>query len=327
MNGSGGPLAAQGAAPVLEGLPPPPPPPLAVAVPNVSEGREPDTIAALADACRVPGARVVNVHSDPDHNRSVLTVVGEPLALADALVELAAECVDRIDLRRHRGAHPRVGALDVVPVVTLDDEDVPLASEIATGVATRLGDELNLPVFLYGALATDPAHALPRDFRREGLEELGRAIDEGRLVPDHGPPRLHPTAGAVLVGVRPPLIALNVWLPDASLTDARAIAARVREAGGGPPGVRALGLYLPEAGMAQVSMNLEDHRQAPPAAAIAAVRAAADSLGVESGEAELVGLAPRAALRGPSPSALGIRGMRPGQILELRVPGLGRRRA
>ena len=327
MNGSGGPLAAQGAAPVLEGLPPPPPPPLAIAVPNVSEGRDAETIAALADACRVPGARVVDVHSDPDHNRSVLTVVGEPLALADALVALAAECLDRIDLRRHQGAHPRVGALDVVPVVTLDDEDVPLASEIATGVATRLAGELNLPVFLYGALATDPAHVLPRDFRREGLEELGRAVDEGRLVPDHGPPRLHPTAGAALVGVRPPLIALNVWLPDASLTDARAIAARVREAGGGPPGVRALGLYLPEAGMAQVSMNLEDHRQAPPAAAIAAVRAAAESLGVESGEAELVGLAPRAALRGPSPSALGIRGMRPGQILELRVPGLGRGRA
>ena len=206
-----------------------------------------------------------------------------------------------------------------MPVVTLDDEDVPLASEIATGVATRLGGELNLPVFLYGALATDPAHALPRDFRREGLEELGRAVEEGRLVPDHGPPRLHPTAGAALVGVRPPLIALNVWLPDASLTDARAIAARVREAGGGPPGVRALGLYLPEAGMAQVSMNLEDHRQAPPAAAIAAVRAAAESLGVESGEAELVGLAPRAALRGPSPSALGIRGMRPGP--DPRAPG------
>jgi glutamate formiminotransferase len=311
---------------VLEGLPPPPAPPLAVAVPNVSEGRDPEAIAALADACRVPGARVVDVHSDPDHNRSVLTVAGEPLALADALVALAAESVDRIDLRRHRGAHPRLGALDVVPVVTLDDDDVPLATEIATGVATRLGDELNLPVFLYGALAADPARALPRDFRREGLEELGRALEEGRLVPDHGPPRLHPTAGAALVGVRPPLIALNVWLPEASLTDARAIAARVREAGGGPPGVRALGLYLPEAGMAQVSMNLEDPRQAPPAAAIAAVRAAAESLGVESGEAELVGLAPREALLGPSPSALGIHGLRPGQILELRVPGLGRGR-
>jgi glutamate formiminotransferase/glutamate formiminotransferase/formiminotetrahydrofolate cyclodeaminase len=316
-------MAAQGPAALLEqGLPPSPASPLAVAVPNVSEGRDHEAIAALADACRVPGARVVDVHSDPDHHRSVLTVVGEALALQDALVALAGECVERIDLRRHQGAHPRVGALDVAPIVTLDDEDVPLAREIATGLAGRLGAELSLPVFLYGAVASDPARSLPRDFRRGGLEELGRAIEAGELVPDHGPHRLHPTAGAALVGVRPPLIALNVWLPDGTLTDARAIAARVREAGGGPPGVRALGLYLPEAGMAQVSMNIEDHRAAPPAVAIAAVRSAADALGVESGDAELVGLVPRDALRGPSPSALRIAGMRPGQILELRVPGL-----
>jgi glutamate formiminotransferase / 5-formyltetrahydrofolate cyclo-ligase len=319
-------MAVQGPGALLEeGLPPSPASPLAVAVPNVSAGRDPQAVAALADSCRVPGARVVDVHSDPDHDRSVLTVVGEALALQDALVGLAGECLERIDLRRHQGVHPRVGALDVAPIVALDDEDVPLACEIATGLAGRLGEELNLPVFLYGEVATDPDRTLPRDFRRGGLEELGRAIEEGELTPDHGPPRLHPTAGAVLVGVRPPLIALNVWLPDGTLTDARAIAARVRESGGGPPGVRALGLYLPEAGMAQVSMNIEDYRAAPPAVAIAAVRAAAEALGVDSGDAELVGLTPRDALRGPSPSALRIRGMRPGQILELRVPGLRRR--
>jgi glutamate formiminotransferase len=325
VNGSDGPTAAQGQAALLEeGLPASPAAPLAVAVPNVSEGRDPAAIAAMADACRAAGARVVDVHSDRDHDRSVLAVVGEPLALQDALVALADECLERIDLRRHQGAHPRIGALDVAPIVALEDEDVPLACEIATGLAGRLGAELNLPVFLYGEVATDPARTLPRDFRRGGLEELGRAIDEGELAPDHGPHRLHPTAGAVLVGVRPPLIALNVWLPDGTLTDARAIAARVRESGGGPPGVRALGLYLPEAGMAQVSMNIEDHRAAPPAAAIAAVRAAAEALGVESGDAELVGLTPRAALLGPSPSALRIHGLRPGHILELRVPGLRR---
>ena len=134
--------------------------------------------------------------------------------MADALVAARRQCLDRIDLRRHRGAHPRVGALDVVPVVTLDDEDVPLASEIATGVATRLGNELEPAGLPLRRPRDRPGHALPRDFRREGLEELGRAVDEGRLVPDHGPPRLHPTAGAALVGVRPPLIALNVWLPE-----------------------------------------------------------------------------------------------------------------
>jgi glutamate formiminotransferase len=307
------------------GLPPSPASPVAIAVPNVSEGRDPAAIAALADACRVPGARVVDVHSDPDHHRSVLTVVGEPLALQDAMVALAGECIDRIDLRRHRGAHPRVGALDVVPLVALEQEDVPLASEIATGLAARLGGELNLPVFLYGDVASDPQRSRPHDFRRGGVDELERAVEDGALVPDEGPPRLHPSAGAVLVGVRPPLIALNVWLPDGTLTEARAIAARVRESGGGPPGVRALGLYLSDAGMAQVSMNLEDYRAAPPAAAIAAVRAAAEAVGVESGDAELVGLVPREALLGPSPSALRIAGVRPGQILELKLPGLGRR--
>ena len=301
-----------------DALPDAPRHPEAYAVPNVSEGRDRHTIQALVDACRVPRVRVLDVHSDPDHHRSVITLSGESIAVQDALVSLAGECVDRIDLRRHRGAHPRVGALDVAPIVSLDDDDRPLAAEVATGLAGRIGTDLNLPVFLYGAVATDPERTRPHDFRRDGLEELERAVDEGELVPDAGPHRVHPTAGAVLVGVRPPLIALNVWLPEGTLTEARAIAARVRESGGGLPGVRALGLYLPEAGTAQVSMNIEDHRAAPPALVIAAVRAEAERLGIEAGEAELVGLIPREALLGgPSPSALGIRGFRPGMVVDL----------
>ncbi len=309
---------AQGRAALLDAsLPPAPAPPTAYSVPNVSEGRDPETIEALVDACRRPRVHVLDVHSDPDHHRTVISLAGEPLALQEALVSLAGECVDRIDLRRHRGAHPRTGALDVAPIVAIDDDDIPFASEIARGLAGRLAADLNLPVFLYGAVATNE-RARPRDFRRGGLEELTRAVAEGELVPDAGPPRLHPSAGAVLVGVRPPLIALNVWLPDGTVTEARAIAARVREAGGGPPGVRALGLYLPEAGMAQVSMNIEDRKAAPPAVVIAAVRAEAERLGIEAGEAELVGLIPGDALRGgPSPAALGLTGFRPGQLLEL----------
>ena len=299
-------------------MPPAPAPPTAYSVPNVSEGRDAETIRALADACRRPRVHVLDVHSDPDHHRSVITIAGEPLALQEALVSLAGECVDRIDLRRHRGAHPRTGALDVAPIVAMTDDDIPFASEIAVGLAGRLAADLNLPVFLYGAVSTHPDRTRPRDFRRGGLEELGRAVADGEIVPDAGPPRLHPSAGAVLVGVRQPLIALNVWLPEGTLTEARTIAARVREAGGGPPGVRALGLYLPEAGMAQVSMNIEDRRAAPPATVIALVRAEAERLGIEAGEAELVGLIPGDALRGgPSPSALGIAGFRPGQLLEL----------
>jgi len=318
VNDREGARGSQGHAAVWDDpLPESPRHPDAYAVPNVSEGRDPHTIDALVDACRVPRVRVLDVHSDPDHHRSVITLTGESIAVQDALVSLAGECVDRIDLRRHRGAHPRVGALDVAPIVALDDEDEPLATEIALGLANRIGTDLNLPVFLYGRVATDRDRARPMDFRRMGLEELERLIEEGDLVPDAGPPRLHPTAGAVLVGVRPPLIALNVWLPEGTLTEARAIAARVRETGGGPPGVRALGLYLPEAGMAQVSMNIEDHRAATPAQVVQAVRTEAERLGIEAGEAELVGLIPRdALLGGPTPAALGIRGFRPGMVID-----------
>jgi glutamate formiminotransferase len=307
-------------------MPSAPPRPLALAIPNVSEGRDEETIHALADSCRLPGVRVLDVHSDRDHHRSVITVAGEPLALQDAMVCLAWECLDRIDLRRHRGVHPRIGALDVAPFVALTPDDIPMATDLARGLATRIGEEINLPVFLYGFPATSPERTRPRDFRRGGLEALEAALDAGSIVPDAGPPRLHPTAGAVMVGARPPLVAWNVWLPDGALEDARAIAARVREAGGGLPGVRALGFYLPEAAAAQVSMNLEDIARTPPALAVASVRAEADRLGVATGDSELVGLVPGAALRyGPSPSALGLRGFRPGQVLEAQMPGLGKR--
>lgn len=228
---------AQGRTALLDApLPASPVLPTAYSVPNVSEGRDPETIRALVDACRRPRVHVLDVHSDPDHHRTVISLAGEPLALQEALVSLAGECVDRIDLRRHRGAHPRTGALDVAPIVAIDDDDVPFASEIARGLAGRLAADLNLPVFLYGAVATDPGRTRPRDFRSGGIEELTRAVAEGELVPDAGPPRMHPSAGAVLVGVRPPLIALNVWLPEGTVTEARTIAARVREAGEGLPG-------------------------------------------------------------------------------------------
>jgi glutamate formiminotransferase len=297
-----------------------------LAVPNVSEGRDPATIAALVDACRTPGVRVLDVHSDPDHHRSVITLVGNPMAIQDSLVELAGECVDRIDLRRHRGVHPRIGALDVAPIVALDPDDTELASEVAEGLAGRLGRELNLPVFLYGALSHDPQRVWPRDFRRGGLEALEAAIDDGSLVPDAGPTRLHPSAGAVLVGVRGPLIAWNIWLPEGSLAEARAIADRVRESSGGLPGVRALGLYLPEKGMAQVSMNIEDYRRSPPQAVVAAVRREADRLGVELGDSELVGLISAEAFGGVRPSTLGLPGFRPGQLLDAQAPELVRHR-
>ena len=173
MNDREGARGPQGRAAVADdALPESPRHPEAYAVPNVSEGRDPHTIQALVDACRLPRVRVLDVHSDPDHHRSVITLTGDSIAVQDALVNLAGECVDRIDLRRHRGAHPRIGALDVAPIVALDDEDEPLAAEIARGLAGRIGTDLNLPVFLYGHVATDPDRARPMDFRRVGLEEL-----------------------------------------------------------------------------------------------------------------------------------------------------------
>ena len=167
MNDRGAPREPQAASALADLVPVPPlRAPLAYAVPNVSEGRDRATIEALVDACRVPGMRVLDVHSDADHHRSVITIAGDPWALQDALVALAGECIDRIDLRRHRGAHPRLGALDVAPIVALTDDDMPLAGEIAAGLAERLGAELNLPVFLYGdELATDPERTRPFDFR------------------------------------------------------------------------------------------------------------------------------------------------------------------
>lgn len=299
-------------------------PPQVLAVPNVSEGSDPEIIAQLTQAAALPRVRVVDVHSDADHDRTVITLVGPPMDIQDALVELAGACIDLIDLRRQRGVHPRVGALDVAPLVALTPDDEALASEVALVVADRIGNELNLPVFLYGALVADPQRNRPHHFRSEGIDGLERAMEEGRLRPDAGPERLHPTAGAVLVGMRPPLIAWNVELPDASLADARAIADRVRETGGGYPGLRALGLYLPERGVAQVSMNLEDYRVTSPARAVHAVRREAERLGVRVGSSELVGMIPRAALRGTSPQALGLRSFTPAQVLEARCPDLRR---
>lgn len=287
-----------------------------VAVPNVSEGRDPGRIRELAAAARAPGVRLIGVHSDPDHDRTVLTITGRPGDLLEGLTGLAEASMDLIDLRRQRGAHPRVGALDVAPVVVLDQDDADPARGLATALAARIGEGLAIPVFLYGDVAADPARARPHGFRAGGTEGLERAIAEGDLEPDAGPPRLHPTAGATLVGVRPPLIAWNVWLPEASLGDARALAARLREAGGGLPGVRALGVWLPEAGMAQLTMNLELPRLAGPPEVMDQVRTEAGRLGIGLGESELVGLVPRAALGGRSPAELGLRSLRPGQVLE-----------
>jgi len=287
------------------------------AVPNFSEGRERATIDAIGSALAAH-AELLDVHSDEDHNRSVYTLVGEAEQLVDALLAGVAVARERIDLRRHEGAHPRIGAADVVPLVPIRREDSERARAAAVETARRLGEELSLPVFLYGDLA--PGRG-PAFFRRGGPQELQRRIDAGELAPDFGPRRLDPAAGGVIVGARAPLIAFNVYLSGDDLEAAREIAAVVRERGGGFPGVRALGLRLPRAGRVQVSLNVEDWEAAALHEIVAAVEreAAARGLGVLG--SELVGLMPAGAAVAAAGSLLRIAGFDSSRVLELRLLG------
>jgi glutamate formiminotransferase len=269
------------------------PPPVLLAVPNVSEGRDAAILEAIGRAYAGAGARVLNVHSDPDHGRTVFTLAAPPPTLADALVAGAREAVARIDLRVHAGMHPHVGAVDVAPVVHLHEADRGAAVAAALVVADRLGEEVGVPVFLYGVLAGGRTRA---QLRGGGPQRLAGRVKAGELRPDFGPPALHPSAGATLVGARPPLVAFNLELaPPTTREDARRIAAAVREGGTeGLPGLRALGLDLPaRGGVAQVSCNVEDHLAVPLARLLAAVERHAPVA-----EAELVGLAPAAAFDG-----------------------------
>jgi len=285
------------------------------AVPNFSEGRDPTAIAAIGAALS-GRAELLDVHSDHDHHRSVYTLVGDDDALVDALLAGIAVARERIDLRRHEGVHPRIGAADVVPVVPLRPDELPRARSAALRLAERVGEELRLPVFLYAETGRGRG---PAFFRRGGPAELQRRIDAGELRPDFGPDRLDERAGAVLVGARRALIAFNVNLRGADVDVARAIAAVVREAGGGFPGVRALGLRLETAGHAQVSMNVEDWEAAALHQIVARIEAEAAARGAEVAGSELVGLMPAGAAVAAAGAMLRIDGFDPSHVLELRL--------
>ncbi|MBA2360422.1 MAG: glutamate formimidoyltransferase [Actinobacteria bacterium] len=284
-------------------------------VPNFSEGRDESTIEALGQALS-QDVRLLDVHSDVDHHRSVFTVVGQDDALVEALLAAVLCARDRIDLRRHDGAHPRIGAADVVPVVPLGPEDDERAKAAALRLAARIGKELGLPVFLYGELA--PGRG-PATFRQGGTDGLAQRVADGEVVPDFGPPELHPSAGGVIVGARRPLIAINVDLLGATLEDARAIASAVRERDGGFPGVRAMGLDLPRAGRIQVSMNVEDWEAAALHEIVARIEVEAASRGAEIGRAELVGLMPAGAAAAAAGSLLRIDGFDSSRLIETRL--------
>jgi glutamate formiminotransferase len=286
-------------------------------VPNFSEGRNASAIDSIGKSLSAH-AKLLDVHTDVDHNRSVFTLVGDEAALVEALLAGIACARDCIDLRTHGGAHPRIGAADVVPIVPVVPSDMERARATALELGRRIGEELGLPVFLYGELAPDRG---PAFFRRGGPEELQRRIDDGEVEPDFGPPRLHEAAGGVIVGARRPLIAFNVNLSDANVEAAKAIARVIRERDGGFPGVRALGLELLEAGHAQVSMNVEDWEASALHEIVAAIEREAAALGVGIAGAELVGLMPAGAAASAAGAALHIDGFDASRLLELRLLG------
>jgi glutamate formiminotransferase/glutamate formiminotransferase/formiminotetrahydrofolate cyclodeaminase len=281
-------------------------------VPNFSEGRDAATIDAIGGALAAH-ARLLDVHADADHNRSVFTLVGSEAELLDALLAGVHVARERIDLGGHEGAHPRIGAADVVPIVPLRPDDMDRARAAAALVGERIAAELGLPVFVYS-----PPERGPAFYRRGGTAELQRRLDAGGLAPDYGPPRLHESAGGVILGARRPLIAFNVNLRG-ELSVAREVAGLVREKGGGFPGVRALGLDLPRAGLVQVSMNVEDWEAAALHDIVARIEREATSRGAEVVGSELVGLMPAGAAAAAAGAALRIDGFDRSHVLELRL--------
>jgi glutamate formiminotransferase len=285
-------------------------------VPNVSEGRDLAVVAAVGQAFARRG-RLLDVHSDPDHHRSVYTIVADEEALVETLLSGVAAAAELIDLRHHDGIHPRIGAVDVVPIVPLPGGEVASAVELAQELGRRIGEEIGLPVFLYGASA---AGLRPAFFRRGGPEELQRRLDAGELRPDFGPARLDPRAGGVLVGARPLLIAFNVELAAGDLADAQAVAAAIRASSGGLPGVQALGLVLPGTGRVQVSVNVIDVDATPLVDVVRRVRELAAERGVDVGPSELVGLMPESAVA--DPADLGLASLPDDRVLERRLDAL-----
>jgi glutamate formiminotransferase len=265
------------------------------AVPNFSEGRDPAVVDAIVSAVHSAGAYVLDWSADADHHRSVVTIVGSPLSVENAAVAAARVARDCIDLRRHEGVHPRVGALDVLPFVPLAGLTMDDARASARRVGQRLADELGVPVFFYGAASDPPGRTLGM-LRRGGFETLAAGWPPDRrpdLLPAHWEHAgAHPTAGIACVGARELLLAWNVFVTGIDHAAAARIARQLRETGGGFPGVRALALRLPRAGRVQISMNLENVRLTPPMDVFRAIEAHVTAAGGTIEETEVIGMMP-----------------------------------
>jgi glutamate formiminotransferase len=288
-------------------------------VPNVSEGRDVAVIEALGQAVRDAGARLVDVHRDADHHRSVFTFLGEPKAVEDAALALARAAVRLVDLTRHRGVHPRVGSLDVVPFVPLRGASMNDAVTAARRMGRAFAAECAVPVFFYGEAATAPDRRELPAVRRGAIDGLAARLVDPRWRPDEGPATLHRTAGAALVGARGPLIAFNAVLDTPSEAIAGAIARAIRESSGGLPAVRALGVVLARRSLAQVSTNLLDHRRTAPATVARRIEDEARARGARVIDYELVGCAPADALTDWPRDLAPIAGLSPTQLLDPRL--------
>ncbi|MBA2254256.1 MAG: glutamate formimidoyltransferase [Chloroflexi bacterium] len=312
-------------------------------VPNFSEGRRAKVIDRLEKAIgNIPSVYLLDRTSDVDHNRSVITFAGAAREVTEAMEAATAVAVEHIDLRVHRGQHPRMGAVDVIPFVPLGETTMLECVELARSFGARLAERFSLPVYLYGKAATRADRTVLSDIRKPQFEGLRESMAEPGRTPDYGPPRVHPSAGAVAVGARPFLIAYNVNLESDDLELAKRIAQRVRERSGGLPRVQALGLAMEDLGIAQVSMNLLDHTVTPMWRVWEEVSGLAEAEGVRVRESELIGMAPVAALNdvadhaavprhlpveariGKAAQTLRIRGFRVEQVLELQLAAVSR---
>ena len=290
-------------------------------VPNFSEGRRKDVVDAIGSAiASVAGARILDVQMDPDHNRSVITFVGDRRAVSEAAFRGASAAVERIDMNVHRGEHPRVGALDVLPFVPIAGVTMEDCVALARAVGKRIADELHVPVYLYEAAASRPDRRALPEVRRGEYEGLKAEIETNPdREPDFGPARLHPTAGACIVGARPVLIAWNVNLRTADVGVAKRIAKAIRESDGGLPAVRAKGFALSGRGLVQVSMNMVDYQRTSLVQAFEVIRVLAAKEGVEIAESEVVGLVPLDALVDGATQYFKLARFHREQILETRL--------
>jgi glutamate formiminotransferase len=290
-------------------------------VPNFSEGRRPDIVEQIVEAARsVSGVRVLDLHSDEDHNRSVLTLAGDGEALSEGVFAAIKVATELIDLRQHSGEHPRLGATDVVPFIPLHGSTMKEAIGLAERLGERIASELKIPVYLYEEAARDPSRQNLEQIRKKGFEELRDVIStDPSRAPDLGPGEIHPSAGAVVVGARGPLIAYNIYLGTTDLSVAKAIAKAIRHSSGGLRYVKALGIDIPARGQVQVSMNLTNFKRSAIYTVFELVRSMADRYGVRITDSEVVGLVPLEALTDTARFYLQLHDFNPEQILELRM--------